>query len=75
MAVMASRFADALGLAQEARSEALEVEADEVATRALIFEGMAESGRGSPAGSRTWPGPAARASRPWVRASATRRSR
>ncbi len=50
MAVMASRFADALGLAQEARSEALEVEADEVATRALIFEGMAESGRGSPGG-------------------------
>jgi DNA-binding CsgD family transcriptional regulator/tetratricopeptide (TPR) repeat protein len=46
MAVMASRFADAVGLAQEAHSEAVEAEADEVATRALIFEGMAESGRG-----------------------------
>ena len=50
MAVMTSRFADAVGLAQEARSEAVEAEADEVATRALIFEGMAESGRGAHGG-------------------------
>ena len=50
MAVMTSRFADAMGLAGEAREEASAAGADEISTRALIFMGMAESGRGSPGG-------------------------
>ena len=50
MAVMTSRFGDAMGLAGEAREEASAAGADEISTRALIFMGMAESGRGSPGG-------------------------
>jgi DNA-binding CsgD family transcriptional regulator len=50
MAVMASRFGDAMALSGEAREEASAAGADEVSTRALIFMGMAESGRGSPGG-------------------------
>ena len=50
MAVMTSRFADAMGLAGEAREEASTAGAEEISTRALIFMGMAESGRGSPGG-------------------------
>ncbi len=50
MAVMTSRFGEAMGLAGEARAEASAAGADEVSTRALIFMGMAESGRGGPGG-------------------------
>jgi tetratricopeptide (TPR) repeat protein len=50
MAVMTSRFGEAMGLAEEARAEAAAAGADEVSTRALIFLGMAESGRGGPGG-------------------------
>lgn len=50
MAVMTSRFGEAMALAGEARAEASAAGADEVATRALIFMGMAESGRGGPGG-------------------------
>lgn len=50
MAVMTSRFADAMALAGEAREEASAAGADEISTRALIFMGMAESGRGSQGG-------------------------
>lgn len=50
MAVMTSRFGDAMGLAGEAREEASAAGAEEISTRALIFMGMAESGRGSPGG-------------------------
>ena len=74
MAVMASRFADAVGLAQEAHSEAVEAEADEVATRALIFRAWPRAAGAPSAGSLIWPAPAARASGPRARASATRRS-
>ena len=50
MAVMTSRFGDAMALAGEARAEASAAGADEISTRALIFMGMAESGRGGPGG-------------------------
>lgn len=50
MAVMTSRFADAVELAREARAEADGADVDEIATRALIFEGMADVGRGAPGG-------------------------
>lgn len=50
MAVMTSRFGDAMSLAGEARGEAAGAGAAEIATRALIFMGMAESGRGGPGG-------------------------
>jgi DNA-binding CsgD family transcriptional regulator/tetratricopeptide (TPR) repeat protein len=50
MAVMTSRFAEAMTLAGDARGEAAAVDDQEVSTRALIFMGMAESGRGSPGG-------------------------
>ena len=50
MAVMTSRFSDAMSLAGEARGEASGAGAEEVSTRALIFMGMAESGRGGPGG-------------------------
>ncbi len=50
MAVMTSRFGEAMGLAGEARSEAAAAGAQETSTRALIFMGMAESGRGGPGG-------------------------
>lgn len=50
MAVMTSRFGDAMTLAGEARHEASAAGANEISTRALIFMGMAESGRGSQGG-------------------------
>ena len=50
MAVQTSRFGEALTLAGEARDEARAAGADEIATRALIFMGMAESGRGGEGG-------------------------
>ncbi|MGE3141431.1 MAG: hypothetical protein AB7O53_18440, partial [Thermoleophilia bacterium] len=50
MAVMTSRFGEAMGLAGEARSEAAAAGAQETSTRALVFLGMAESGRGGPGG-------------------------
>jgi DNA-binding CsgD family transcriptional regulator len=50
MAVMSSRFAEAMELAGEARTEASAAGADEISTRALIFMGMAESGRGGHGG-------------------------
>ncbi|HTI32067.1 MAG TPA: LuxR C-terminal-related transcriptional regulator [Miltoncostaea sp.] len=50
MAVMTSRFSDAMAHAGEARSEATAAGADDTSTRALIFMGMAESGRGGPGG-------------------------
>ncbi len=50
MAVMTSRFGEATLLAEEARAEAGAARAGEVATRALIFMGMAESGRGGAGG-------------------------
>lgn len=50
MAVMTSRFAEAMDLAGEARAVAAAAGADETATRALIFMGMAESGRGGAGG-------------------------
>jgi ATP/maltotriose-dependent transcriptional regulator MalT len=48
--VMTSRFGEAMGFAGEARSEASAAAVEEVSTRALIFMGMAESGRGGPTG-------------------------
>ena len=50
MAAMTSRFSDALAHAGEARTEATAAGADDTSTRALIFMGMAESGRGGPGG-------------------------
>jgi DNA-binding CsgD family transcriptional regulator len=50
MAQMTSRFSEAMDLAGEARAEATAAGADETSTRALIFMGMAESGRGGPGG-------------------------
>lgn len=50
MAVMTSRFSDAMGLAGEARAESSAADDGETSTRALIFLGMAESGRGGPGG-------------------------
>lgn len=50
MAVQTSRFVEAMTLAAEAREEARAAEAQEIGTRALIFMGMAESGRGGDGG-------------------------
>ncbi len=50
MAVQTSRFGEAMALAGEARDEARAAGADEIGTRALIFMGMAESGRGGEGG-------------------------
>lgn len=50
MAVMTSRFGEAMTLAGEAREEASAAGVDAISTRALIFMGMAESGRGGPGG-------------------------
>ncbi|MGD9696866.1 MAG: LuxR C-terminal-related transcriptional regulator [Thermoleophilia bacterium] len=50
MAVMTSRFGEAMNLAGDARSEAAGAGDHETSTRALIFMGMAESGRGGPGG-------------------------
>jgi DNA-binding NarL/FixJ family response regulator len=50
MAAMTSRFSEAMTHAGEARSEATAAGADDTSTRALIFMGMAESGRGGPGG-------------------------
>jgi DNA-binding CsgD family transcriptional regulator len=50
MAAMTSRFSDAMAHAGEARGEATAAGADDTSTRALIFMGMAESGRGGPGG-------------------------
>ena len=50
MAVQTSRFSEAMALAGEARDEARAAEAHEIGTRALIFMGMAESGRGGDGG-------------------------
>ena len=53
-----------MGLAGEAHAEASAAGADEIATRALIFMGMAESGRGGPRrAAPPRPGPPARAQR------------
>ena len=50
MAVQTSRFGEAMALAGEARDEARASGASEIGTRALIFMGMAESGRGGDGG-------------------------
>lgn len=50
MAVMTSKFSQAMALAGDARAVARACRAPEVATRALIFMGMAESGRGGRGG-------------------------
>jgi len=50
MAVMTSRFTQAMSLAGDAREVARRSRAPEVATRALIFMGMAESGLGGRGG-------------------------
>ena len=51
MAVMTSRFADAMAPRRRgARGGAARPGADEISTRALIFMGMAESGRGGHGG-------------------------
>ena len=75
MAVMSSRFAEAMALAGEARAEASAAGADETSTRALIFMGMAESGRSGPEACSTSRGRAGRARPRAGRASATRPSR
>ncbi len=50
MAVLSGRFARAMTLAGEARSVARAADAPRAAVRALIFLGLAETGRGSSAG-------------------------
>jgi len=50
MAVMTSRFSEAMALAGDARAEAAGAGDPEVSARALIFLGMAESGLGGPGG-------------------------